>query len=180
MVRATPIAPESIATVRAVDLRGTETHTGGRGGAQSRLTRWRLARLRRPFRTRVHLIAQTPHDLSATTDVSFAETGAQGGCDRKKARVQLAVAPLALWRELHQLRAQVFRIIDEEHEAFGRELVARLLMKPNAPPPQLVINPVFWPTARILKKNCATSSISSAIASPLPGIARGAFLCRAD
>ena len=30
-----------------------------------------------------------------------------------------------------------------------------------------MISPVFWPTARILKKHWATSSISSAIASAL-------------
>src|SRR5687768_12399898 len=48
---------------------------------------------------------------------------------------------------------------------------ARLRMKPNAPPPQLVMSPVFWPRARILKKHWATSSISSAMAS---------LLCRAD
>jgi hypothetical protein len=40
-------------------------------------------------------------------------------------------------------------------------------MNPNAPPPQLVISPVFWPIARIRKKHWATSSISSAIASAL-------------
>src|SRR5215217_1034176 len=40
-------------------------------------------------------------------------------------------------------------------------------MKPNAPPPQLVMSPVFWPRARILKKHWATSRISSAIASAL-------------
>ena len=59
-------------------------------------------------------------------------------------------------------------------------------MKPNAPPPQLVMSPVFWPTARILKKHWATSSISSAIASallstieraPVPGTTP--VLCRA-
>ena len=60
-------------------------------------------------------------------------------------------------------------------------------MKPNAPPPQLVINPAFWPTARILKKHWATSSISSAIASALlatigaaPVLGAAAVLCRAD
>ena len=41
-------------------------------------------------------------------------------------------------------------------------------MKPNAPPPQLVISPAFWPRALILKKHCATSSISAATAAPLP------------
>ena len=60
-------------------------------------------------------------------------------------------------------------------------------MKPNAPPPQLVMSPVFWPTARILKKHWATSSISSAIASPLlsmiepaPVLWSARVLCRAD
>ena len=43
--------------------------------------------------------------------------------------------------------------------------IARLRMKPKAPPPQLVISPVFWPAARILKKHCATSSITPATAS---------------
>src|SRR5262249_2730062 len=64
---------------------------------------------------------------------------------------------------------------------------ARLRMKPNAPPPQLVMNPVFWPTARILKKHWATSSISSAIASalvstigPAPVLGAVLVLCRAD
>src|SRR5262249_34065336 len=58
---------------------------------------------------------------------------------------------------------------------------ARLRMKPNAPPPQLVMSPVFWPSARILKKHWATSSISSAIASVLPSTIRPALvLCRAD
>ena len=40
-------------------------------------------------------------------------------------------------------------------------------MKPNAPPPQLVMNPAFWPRARILKKHWATSSIRTVIASAL-------------
>src|SRR5262245_20625628 len=40
-------------------------------------------------------------------------------------------------------------------------------MKPNAPPPQLVMSPALWPRARILKKHWATSSISSASASAL-------------
>ena len=55
------------------------------------------------------------------------------------------------------------------------------------PPPQLVMNPVLWPSARILKKHWATSSISSAIASALLStIALAAVLrstsvlCRAD
>ncbi len=60
-------------------------------------------------------------------------------------------------------------------------------MKPKPPPPQLVMNPVFWPTARILKKHWATSSISSAIASallstigPAPVLGAVPVLCRAD
>src|SRR5262249_14916608 len=54
-------------------------------------------------------------------------------------------------------------------------------MKPKAPPPQLVISPVFWPSARILKKHWATSSISSAIASALPSTIRPELvLCRVD
>jgi hypothetical protein len=60
-------------------------------------------------------------------------------------------------------------------------------MKPNAPPPQLVMSPVFCPRARILKKHWATSSISSAIASallstigPAPVLAAAPVLCRAD
>ena len=60
-------------------------------------------------------------------------------------------------------------------------------MKPNAPPPQLVMSPVFWPSARILKKHWATSSISSAIASallstigPAPVLRPTSVLCRAD
>src|SRR5215472_10331179 len=58
---------------------------------------------------------------------------------------------------------------------------ARLRMKPNAPPPQLMMRPVFWPTARILKKHWATSSIRSAIASALlPSIEPAAVRCRAD
>src|SRR5262245_16550512 len=64
---------------------------------------------------------------------------------------------------------------------------ARLRMKPNAPPPQLVMSPAFWPRARILKKHWATSSISSAIASALPStIGPGpvfrptSVLCRVD
>jgi len=58
---------------------------------------------------------------------------------------------------------------------------ARLRMKPNAPPPQLVMSPDFWPSARILKKHWATSSISSAIASALASTIRPALvLCRAD
>src|SRR5215213_8353636 len=40
-------------------------------------------------------------------------------------------------------------------------------MKPKAPPPQLVMSPVFWPRARILKKHWAISSINSATASAL-------------
>ena len=88
---------------------------------------WRCARLRRSLRARVHLIAQTLHDLPGSPDVSFAETDAQGGCDCKKASVQVAVAPLALCRELHQLRTQVFRIVDEVHEPFGRKLVRQPL-----------------------------------------------------
>src|SRR5262245_20344574 len=51
-------------------------------------------------------------------------------------------------------------------------------MKPNAPPPQLVMNPVRRPRARNLKKNCATSNIRSAIASPLLTTRPAVFLCR--
>jgi hypothetical protein len=61
-------------------------------------------------------------------------------------------------------------------------------MKPKAPPPQLVMSPVFWPSARILKKHWATSSISSATASALlstlgpaaPVLRRPSVLWRAD
>src|SRR5215831_11287535 len=57
---------------------------------------------------------------------------------------------------------------------------ARLRMKPNAPPPQLVMNPAFWPRARILKKHWATSSIRTVIASALlPALRPTSVPCRA-
>jgi hypothetical protein len=75
---------------------------------------------------------------------------------------------MAFARKPYKLRAPVLGIVDEFHDPLGRELIrqslhalttggrisaicgtvsgpssARLRMKPNAPPPQLVMSPAF-------------------------------------
>src|SRR5215469_3757250 len=79
--------------------------------------------IRRPLRAPFDLIAQSPHDLDCLPDVRFAETDAHRGGDRQEASVELAVARVTSRRKLHQLRAPVFRIVDELDEPLGRGLI---------------------------------------------------------
>ena len=81
-------------------------------------------------------------------------------------------------RDVHAI-AEKIAVFDDD----VAQIDARLRMKPNVPPPQLVMSPVVWPRARILKKHWATSSINSATASALLSMMGGApvpVLCRAD
>src|SRR5215469_7991875 len=89
--------------------------------------RARCHTLRRPLRAPFYLIAQPPHDPDGLPDVRFAESDAHRRGDRQEAGVELAVAHVTSRRKLHQLRAPVFRIVDELDESRGRKLIRQPL-----------------------------------------------------
>src|SRR4030095_908741 len=95
------------------------------------LFRWTRRRhtLRQPLRTRFHLISQLPHDCGGLANIRFAESNAQGRCDRPEPDVELTIACLTFGRKPHKLRAPVLRIVDEFHEPLGRKLI-----RPPLPP----------------------------------------------
>ena len=164
-----------------------------------------VTRLRQSIRPRFHIIAQLPHVLGGLADIRFTESAAHGRGDLQEAgRSARCSAPSPLRVSCTSFERRCFglsmkstspsaasssasRCIRAGRWAASWAICgtvsgpssARLRMKPNAPPPQLVISPVFWPTALILKKHWATSSISSAIDSALlseigPAAVRGA------
>jgi hypothetical protein len=74
-----------------------------------------------------HLVAQLPQDPGGPADIRFAERGAHGRGDGHEPGAQLAVAHVTPWRELHELRTPVLRVVDESDKPLSRKLVRQPL-----------------------------------------------------